>query len=78
MPTTYRDRISDRLLHTGVQLGVEREQMIRSLRAAARTQHDYERAVGHLMLAGLVDSLLIWLAARLRPRSALRYPMETS
>ena len=37
MPTALRERMSDRLLQTGVELGAERELLARSLRVAARS-----------------------------------------
>lgn len=70
MPATYRERLSDRLLSTGIELGAEREQMLRSIRSAARDQYEFERAAGPLALAAGVDTLLRWLATRLRPKSA--------
>jgi hypothetical protein len=78
VPTTIRERVSDRLLRTGVELAAERELMTRSLRAAARDQRDYERAAGQLLLAQCVDTLLIWLSARLRRKSLPRYRVESS
>ena len=73
MPT-MRELIADRLLETGVRLGAERELMTRTLRVAARSPRDYERAAGYLMLAGCVDTAMVWLSARLRParRDAIR------
>ncbi len=47
--------------------------MARSLRAVARNQRDYERAMSSLLPAQGADTLLRWLSARLRPRSAVRY-----
>lgn len=82
MPTRIRERVSDRLLHTGVELAADREQLTRSLHAAVRDQRDqraYEVASGQLLLAQGVDSLLLWLSARLRPKSQLhRYGVGSS
>ena len=36
VPTSFRERLSDRLLHTGVELGADRERLARSMRDAAR------------------------------------------
>ena len=72
MPTTFRERLSDRLLHTGIELGADRELMARSIRDAASDQRAYEQAAGTLLLAQGVDTMLVWLSARLRPRSSLR------
>jgi hypothetical protein len=72
VPTTIRERVSERLLHTGIELAAEREQLTRSLHAAARNERDLERALGQLLMAQCVDGLLIWLSARLRPRKERR------
>jgi hypothetical protein len=72
VPTTFRERLSDRLLHTGIELGADRELLARSIRDAAPDQRAYEQAAGTLLLAEGVDTMLVWLSARLRPRSALR------
>ncbi len=72
MPTTFRERLSDRLLHVGVELGADRERLTRSIRDAAPDQRSYQQAAGTLLLAEAVDTLLVWLAARLRPRPSLR------
>lgn len=66
MPTA-RERASDALLHTGIELAADRERMTREL-AVAPHGPGYELATGALATARLYDSLLLWLAARLRPR----------
>jgi hypothetical protein len=78
VPTTLRERISDRLLETGIRLGTERELMARSLQAAARSRADFERAAGYLLLAGWVDTSLIRVSVWLRPESARRQPAGSS
>jgi hypothetical protein len=72
VPTTFRERLSDQLLNTGVELAAERELMTRSLRAAARGRPGYELATGSLLLAQCVDTLLLWLSTRLRPKQSAR------
>lgn len=72
MPTTIRGRLSDRLLRTGVELGADRERLTRSIRDAAPDQRAYQQAAGPLLLAEYVDTLLVWLSARLRPRPSAR------
>ena len=71
MPT-IRERASDALLHTAIDMGADREQLDRSMRTAHPNQRDYELARGTLMVAECVDSLLLWLSARLRPKAHLR------
>ncbi len=71
MPTA-RERASDALLHTAVDMAADREQLSRSISAARSDQHSYERAQGILLTARWVDSLLLWLSARLRPKRTLR------
>jgi hypothetical protein len=69
---TARERASDALLHTAVDLAADREQLARSISAAPTDQHSYEIAQGILLTARWVDSLLLWLSTRLRPRHTLR------
>jgi hypothetical protein len=71
VPTTFRERLSDRLLRTGVELGADRERLTRSIQDAP-DQRAYQQAAGPLLLAEAVDTLLVWLSVRLRPRSSLR------
>ena len=78
MPTTFRERLSDRLLHTGVELGADRERLTRSIRDAAPDQRAYQQAAGPLLLAEGVDTLLVWLSARLRPRRSLHRTIPQS
>lgn len=70
MSTTIRERMSERLLHKGIELGAEREQLLRSVRASAPDEREYQRAAGQLLGAQCLDGLLRWLAVRVRPRSA--------
>jgi hypothetical protein len=72
VPTSFRERLSARLLRTGVELGADRERLARSIRDAAPDERAYQQAAGPLLLAEAVDTLLVWLSARLRARSSLR------
>ena len=67
MPTSFRDRASNALLHTAVDMGAERELLLRSLRGDHRNRNGYELAASTIAMAGWVDSALLWLSARLRP-----------
>lgn len=78
MPSTVRERLSNRLLHGAIELGAEREQVLRSIRAATRDEHTYGQVLGNLWMAEGIEALLRWLAVRLRPRTALRRPGELS
>jgi hypothetical protein len=69
---TVRERASDALLHTAVDLAADREQMTRSLSTARSDQRGYEAAQSALLMARWVDSLLLWLSTRLRPRRSFR------
>jgi len=69
---TARERASDALLHTAVDLAADREQMTRSMRAAPSDQRGYELAQSVLTTARWVDSLLLWLSVRLRPKPTFR------
>ena len=75
MPT-IRERASDRLLHTGVELAAEREQLTRSILTAPRNRNGYDLAVSTVTLAKWVDSLILWLSLRLRPKPFGRGPDE--
>ena len=72
MPTTLRNRASDALLHTAVDLAADREQLLRSLRGDHRNRNGYELAASTIVMAGWVDSALLWLSTRLRPKAHLR------
>ena len=67
MPT-FRDRASDALLHAAIDLGADREQLLRSLRGDHR--NGCELAASTVVMAGWVDSALLWLSTRLRPGGA--------
>jgi hypothetical protein len=69
---TARERASDALLHTAVDLAADREQMSRSLSTARPDQRGYEAAQSVLLMARWVDSLLLWLSARMRPGHTFR------
>jgi hypothetical protein len=64
---TIRERASDSLLHTGVELAAERELMTRAIDAAPHNHAGYELAVSALWMAKFADSLVLWLSRRLRP-----------
>lgn len=67
-----RERASDALLHTAVDLAADRERLTRSLRAGSTDRPGYELAASSVALAGWVDGALLRLSARLRPRGRLR------
>lgn len=66
MPTV-RERLSDALLRMGTDLALARAELQRRLAADADRQ-GYERAQSVLMLARWVDTAVLWLSWRLRPR----------
>lgn len=66
MPTV-RERLSDALLRMGTDLALARAELERRLAADADRQ-GYERAQSVLMLARWVDTAVLWLSWRLRPR----------
>ena len=70
MPTR-RERISESLLHTGIELAADRERMARSMRNTAPDQRGYELASSAMLTAQWVDSTILWLSVRLRPKSTL-------
>jgi hypothetical protein len=64
---TVRERLSDALLRMGTDLALARAELQRRLAADADRQ-GYERAQSVLMLARWVDTAVLWLSWRLRPR----------
>jgi hypothetical protein len=65
-----RERLSEKLLRIGTKLAVERIEMSRRIAADPR-RPDYDRALAVLVVAEWVDSTILWLSWRLRPRRAL-------
>ena len=62
-----RERLSDALLSFGTAAAIDRTTMQRSLESA-RGQRGYHEAAAALAVAAWVDSTVIWLSWRLRPR----------
>lgn len=64
-----RERLSDRLLAGGAEIAVDRERMAREIEAAAPGSPATVAALGALRAAEIVDSAVLWLSWRLRPRT---------
>jgi hypothetical protein len=71
MPT-LRERASDFLLRAGTDMAIDREETTRAITPAPRSAQGYELAMGALATARWVDSALLWLSWRLRPRTFSR------
>jgi hypothetical protein len=67
-PHRLRERLSDRLLAGGAEIAVDRERMTREI-AAAPGSPATVAALGALRAAEIVDSAVLWLSWRLRPRT---------
>lgn len=71
MPT-FRQRASDALLHTGIELAADRERTARAIDAAPHDTRGHELATSAIMLARRVDSAILRLSSLLRPRTNRR------
>lgn len=65
-----REQLSETLLRTGTELALERVEMTRRM-AADASRPGYDRAVAAMAAAQWVESAILWLAWRLRPRRTL-------
>jgi hypothetical protein len=63
----FRERLSDALLRFGTDAALDRTMMEQSLRAASGRSGRLE-ALGALEVARCVDSAILWMSWRLRPR----------
>jgi len=63
-----RERASDRLLRSGVELSVDRYEMAERARADKVSQDAFTDEASVLLLTGWVSSFKLWLAGRIRPR----------
>ena len=70
-----RERLSDALLRKGTELASERLEMTRRI-AADPTRPGYDRALAALTVAEWVDSAILWLSWRLRPRTGLSTELD--
>ena len=71
MPT-LRERASDFLLRTGTDLAIDREATTRAIEPAPPDAPGRELAMGAMASARWVDSAILWLSWRLRPRTFSR------
>jgi hypothetical protein len=69
---TIRERASDALLRAGTAMSIDRYETMRNLETMPSTTRGYDTAVGAMRLAGWVDSAILWLSWRLRPRTLSR------
>jgi hypothetical protein len=69
MPT-IRERVSDALLRAGIEGTMERRELERRLAAVRSDTPGHAGACAAALLAGWVDSAMLWLAWRLRPRTS--------
>lgn len=72
MPTIHdrvgiRERVSDSLLRKGIEMSLDTGEVARGLQARPDAP-GYELASSAVALARLVDSAILWLSWRLRPR----------
>jgi hypothetical protein len=69
---TIREPASDALLRGGTAISIDRYETMRSLEGVPSTMRGYDEAMGAMRLAGWVDSAILWLSWRLRPRTLSR------
>jgi hypothetical protein len=63
-----RERLSDRLLASGADIAVDRERVTREIAATAPDSPATAAALRAMCTAEIVDSVVLWLSWRLRPR----------
>jgi hypothetical protein len=63
-----RERVSDRLLRSGVELSVDRYEMAERARADRAPVDAFSEESSVLLLTGWVSRFHLWLAGRIRPR----------
>ena len=63
-----RQRMSDRLLRSGVELSVDRYEMAQRAHADRAPVDAFTEESSVLLLTGLVSRFTLWLALRIRPR----------
>jgi hypothetical protein len=68
---TIRERLSDMLLRVGTESSIDSRYVAESMAAHAGSPH-YDAALRALAAAQWVDSALLWLSWRLRPRTVVR------
>jgi len=79
MPTTstgrtravrdLRTRVSERMLRTGTELAIDQRELEERLATVSRAELGYSGAQGAVALARWADSLVLWLAWRIHPRT---------
>jgi hypothetical protein len=79
MPTTstgrtravrdLRTRVSERMLRTGTELAIDQRELEERLATVSGSELGYSGAQGAVALARWADSLVLWLAWRIHPRT---------
>lgn len=68
-----RESASDRLLHSGVELSVDRYEMAQRARADGAPEDGFTQESSVLLMTGWISRFTLWLARRIRPsRKAVR------
>jgi hypothetical protein len=63
-----REAVSERLLRSGVELSLDRDEMAQRTRAARAPADAFSQESSVLLLTGWVGTFTLWLAQRIRPR----------
>lgn len=71
-PIDLRERVSDILLRVGTENALDRAELARRLAAVDPHTPGLASATQALAVARWVDSLVLWLSWRLRPRTIVR------
>ena len=69
MPTTFREYLSDRLIDTGAQLTLDRQEFERSLATVSPDARGYAGALQAARSARIVEAVVLWLGFHLQPRT---------
>jgi hypothetical protein len=69
--TSIRERVSTALLRTGTELAIDQRELEEGLAAATRRNSAWSSAHGAVAMARWVDSVILWLAWRIHPRTSM-------
>jgi hypothetical protein len=73
--TRLRQRVSESMLRTGIELAIDQREMEARMAATAKNGNAaFSSAHGAVELARWADSAVLWLAWRIHPRSLPPHP----
>jgi hypothetical protein len=69
--TSIRERVSTAMLRTGTELAIDQRELEQRLAAVATRDSAFSSAHGAVAMARWTNSLVLWLAWRIHPRTFL-------